>query len=72
MEGASGSLKEACQDYLDTLTNSAASRKATDALVPELEKAAANGCELSKEILKDKDLPGQEIRLDLRRRRLGL
>ena len=55
MEGASGSLKEACQNYLDTLTNSAASRKATDALVPELEKAAANGCELSKEILKDKD-----------------
>ena len=55
MEGASGSLKEACQNYLDTLTNSAASRKATDVLVPELEKAAANGCELSKEILKDKD-----------------
>ena len=55
MEKAEGALKEACQTYLDTQTNSAASRKATDALVPELEKAAANGCELSKEILKDKD-----------------
>ncbi len=55
MEKAEGSLKEACQTYLDTQTNSAASRKATDALIPELEKAAEAGCELSKEILKDKD-----------------
>ena len=55
MEKAAGSLKEACQTYLDTQTNSAASRKATDALIPELEKAAEAGCELSKEILKDKD-----------------
>ncbi|WP_458862470.1 pyruvate:ferredoxin (flavodoxin) oxidoreductase [Acidaminobacterium chupaoyuni] len=56
MEGTECSeAKAACQNYLDTLHNSAASRKATDALIPVLEAAAKKGCELSAEILKDKD-----------------
>ena len=55
LEKATGELKAACEGYLNSQTNSAASRKATDVLVPELEKAAAAGCDLSKEILKDKD-----------------
>ena len=52
---ASDELKKACADYLDTFTDSGANRAATDALIPELEKAAAAGCELSAKTLKDKD-----------------
>ena len=49
------SLKEACQNYLDTLTDSLASRKATDALIPELENADENVKELANKTLIDKD-----------------
>ncbi len=52
---SSAELKEACKNYLDTFTDSKANRAATDALIPELEKAAAAGCELSQKTLKDKD-----------------
>ncbi|MEE3449389.1 MAG: pyruvate:ferredoxin (flavodoxin) oxidoreductase [Acutalibacteraceae bacterium] len=51
-------IKEACKNYLDTLTDSAASRKATDALIPVLEQVAQCDCEaaaIAKDTLKDKD-----------------
>jgi len=51
-------VKEACKNYLDTLTDSAASRKATDALIPVLEKVAQCDCEaaaIAQDTLKDKD-----------------
>ena len=51
-------IKEACKNYLDTLTDSAASRKATDALIPVLEKVAQCDCEaaaIAQATLKDKD-----------------
>ena len=54
-DNASAEMKAACQKYLDTFTDSKANRAATDALIPELEKAAAAGCELSAKALKDKD-----------------
>ena len=54
-ENTSAELKAACQTYLDTFTDSKTNRAATDALIPELEKAAAAGCELSAKALKDKD-----------------
>jgi pyruvate-ferredoxin/flavodoxin oxidoreductase len=49
------SLKAACEDYLNTLSDSAASRKATDALIPELEAADEAVSELAKKTLIDKD-----------------
>ena len=54
-DNASAEMKAACQKYIDTFTDSKANREATDALIPELEKAAAAGCELSAKTLKDKD-----------------
>ena len=50
-------LKAACQNYLDTITDSTASRPATDALIAELEKAVddAKVGELAKKTLIDKD-----------------
>ncbi len=51
-------VKAACQAYLDTFDDSAASRKATDALIPVLEKVAQCDCEAAKyakETLADKD-----------------
>lgn len=52
---SSAELKAACAKYLETKDDSRTNREATDALIPELEKAAAAGCELSKKALKDKD-----------------
>ena len=52
---SSAEMKEACKNYLDTFDDSKLNRAATDALIPELEKAAAAGCELSQKTLKDKD-----------------
>ena len=56
---ASASLKEACQEYLDTAKDSNANRGATDKLIPELEKAASGAdaeiAELAKKTLSDKD-----------------
>ena len=54
-DNASAEMKAACQKYIDTFMDSKANREATDALIPELEKAAAAGCELSAKALKDKD-----------------
>ena len=54
-DNASAEMKAACQKYIDTFMDSKANREATDALIPELEKAAAAGCELSAKTLKDKD-----------------
>ncbi len=50
-------LKTACQNYLDTITDSTASRIATDALIAELEKNTddAKVGELVKKTLVDKD-----------------
>ena len=50
-------LKTACQNYLDTVTDSTASRPATDALIAELEKNVddAKVGELAKKTLVDKD-----------------
>ncbi len=51
-------VKAACKNYLDTLDNSAESRKATDALIPVLEQVAKCDCEAAKiaqETLVDKD-----------------
>ena len=53
----SDSLKDACQNYLDTITDSTSSRPATDALIAELEKNVddAKVGELAKKTLIDKD-----------------
>ena len=53
----SAELKTACQNYLDTVTDSTASRAATDALIAELEKNTddAKVGELVKKTLVDKD-----------------
>ncbi|MEE1218417.1 MAG: pyruvate:ferredoxin (flavodoxin) oxidoreductase [Ruminococcus sp.] len=53
----SAELKAACQNYLDTVTDSTASRVATDALIVELEKNVddAKVGELVKKTLVDKD-----------------
>ena len=53
----SADLKTACQNYLDTVTDSTASRVATDALIAELEKNTedAKVGELVKKTLVDKD-----------------
>ena len=51
-------VKEACKNYLDTLTSSAESRKATDALIAKLEEIKTCDCEggkLANKILADKD-----------------
>ena len=51
-------IKAACQNYLDTLNDSAASRKATDELIPVLEKVQNCDCEaaaIAKAVLADKD-----------------
>lgn len=53
----SADLKTACQNYLDTVTDSTSSRHATDALIAELEKNTedAKVGELVKKTLVDKD-----------------
>ena len=53
----SADLKTACQNYLDTVTDSTSSRPATDALIAELEKNTedAKVGELVKKTLVDKD-----------------
>lgn len=53
----SADLKTACQNYLDTVTDSTSSRPATDALIVELEKNTedAKVGELVKKTLVDKD-----------------
>lgn len=53
----SESLKTACQNYLDTVTDSTSSRPATDALIAELEKNVddAKVGEFAKKTLIDKD-----------------
>ena len=53
----SADLKTACQNYLDTVTDSTSSRPATDALIAELEKNTedAKVGELVKKTLGDKD-----------------
>ena len=52
---ASAELKAAVAKYLETKDDTKANTPATDALVAELEKAAAAGCETSKEVLAKKD-----------------
>ena len=52
---ASAELKAAVDKYLETKDDTKANTPATDALVAELEKAAAAGCETSKEVLAKKD-----------------
>ena len=52
---SSAELKAACKAYLDTKDSSTDNRPATDALIPELEKAAEAGCEEAKKVLADKD-----------------
>lgn len=53
----SADLKTACQNYLDTVTDSTSSRPTTDALIAELEKNTENAKvgELVKKTLVDKD-----------------
>ncbi len=52
---ASAEFKEAAQKYLDTQDNTKENAAATKALVAELEKAAAAGCDASAEILTKKE-----------------
>ena len=52
---ASAELKATVAKYLETKDDTKANTPATDALVAELEKAAAAGCETSKEVLAKKD-----------------
>lgn len=53
-EQASTELKAAIAKFMETKDNTTENTPATDVLVAELEKAAAAGCELSKEILEKK------------------
>lgn len=48
---ASAELKNAIGNYIETKDKTKENTPATDALVAELEKAAAAGCELSKEVI---------------------
>ena len=52
---ASAELKAAAAKYFETAEDGVANGDATKALVAELEKAAAAGCALSKEVLADKE-----------------
>ncbi len=52
---ASAEFKAAADKYFETKDDTKANAPATDALVAELEKSAAAGCELSKEVLAKKD-----------------
>ena len=52
---ASDDFKAAAKAYLDTKNDGAANDKATDALIAELEKAAAEGCPTAPAILAEKD-----------------
>ena len=52
---ASDEFKAAAKAYLDTKDNGNANGAATDALVVELEKAAASGCPIAPQILAEKD-----------------
>ena len=54
-EQASAELKAAAAKYFETAEDGVANGDATKALVAELEKAAAAGCALSKEVLADKE-----------------
>ncbi|MDO5383171.1 MAG: pyruvate:ferredoxin (flavodoxin) oxidoreductase [Eubacteriales bacterium] len=52
---ASQELKDAVDKFLETKDDTKANTPATDVLVAELEKAAAAGCEKSKEVLEKKN-----------------
>ncbi len=52
---ASDALKAAAKAYLDTKNDGKANAAATDALIVELEKAAAEGCPTASAILAEKD-----------------
>ncbi len=54
-EKASDSFKAAAQAYLDTKDDGQANAAATEALIPELEKAAAAGCPVASQVLAKKD-----------------
>ncbi|MGE4354133.1 MAG: pyruvate:ferredoxin (flavodoxin) oxidoreductase [Oscillospiraceae bacterium] len=54
-ERSSAEFKAAAKTYLDTVCDGKANQPATKALVAELEKTAAAGCPLSKEVLDNKD-----------------
>ncbi len=51
---ASEALKTAIARFMETKDNTRANALATEALIPELEKAAAAGCEIAKDILDKK------------------
>ena len=53
-EKASAELKAAIAKFMETKENTTENTPATDALIAELEKSAAAGCELSKEVLEKK------------------
>ena len=59
-EQASAELKAAAAKYFETAEDGVANGDATKALVAELEKAAAAGCALSKEVLADKEYLGKK------------
>ncbi|EJW89231.1 pyruvate-flavodoxin oxidoreductase, partial [gut metagenome] len=50
-EKATDSFKAAAQAYLDTKNDGQANAAATEALIPELEKAAATGCPVTAQVL---------------------
>ncbi len=52
---ASASFKDAAAKYIETKDNTKENAPAAEALIAELEKAAADGCEKSKEVLDKKD-----------------
>jgi len=52
---ASESFKAAANEYLETVNNGAKNAVATDALVVELEKAAADGCPIAPAVLEKKE-----------------
>jgi pyruvate-ferredoxin/flavodoxin oxidoreductase len=70
-------LKAAAKVWLDTMDDGKTNADATRKYVAELEASVipncpCDACKLGRQILADKEYPGQEVRLGLRRRRLGL
>ena len=57
---ATDSFKAAAAKYLETKDDTKANTPATEALIAELEKAAADGCPTAPEVLAKKDYLGKK------------
>ena len=63
---ASAELKAAFDKFVETKNDTKANTPATEALVAELEKAAAAGCQMLRQHLIRKNYLAKKVRMDLR------